>query len=118
MAAGAKASVDTRFRPVTPPSANRLFSGAAQDPAGINRKQRRAATGGGPARVRVELRVLGQVEVLAGGTEVELGHARQRYVLGALLIEANQVVSTDGLVDRIWGERPPRRARQLVSNYL
>ncbi|MFC3895847.1 BTAD domain-containing putative transcriptional regulator [Lentzea rhizosphaerae] len=68
--------------------------------------------------MRVELRVLGQVEVLVDGTEVDLGHARQRYVLGMLLIEANQVVSTDGLVDRIWGERPPRRARQLVSNYL
>lgn len=68
--------------------------------------------------MRVELRVLGQVEVLVDGTRVELGHARQRYVLAVLLLEANQVVSTDQLVDRIWGERPPRRARQLVSNYV
>ncbi|USX52237.1 BTAD domain-containing putative transcriptional regulator [Lentzea sp. HUAS12] len=68
--------------------------------------------------MRVELRVLGQVEVFVDGTRVDLGHARQRYVLATLLVEANQVVSTDQLVDRIWGERPPRRARQLVSNYL
>jgi DNA-binding SARP family transcriptional activator/tetratricopeptide (TPR) repeat protein len=66
----------------------------------------------------VELRVLGQVEVLVGGTPVDLGHARQRCVLAALLVEANQVVSTDRAVNRIWGEHPPRRARQLVSNYL
>ncbi|EMD29587.1 AfsR/SARP family transcriptional regulator [Amycolatopsis azurea] len=68
--------------------------------------------------MRVELRVLGQIEVLVNGTRVDLGHARQRYVLAVLVLEANQVISTDQLVDRIWGERPPRRARQLVSNYL
>jgi DNA-binding SARP family transcriptional activator/Tfp pilus assembly protein PilF len=66
----------------------------------------------------VELRVLGQVDVLVDGTRVDLGHARQRYVLAVLVVEANQVVSTEQLVDRIWGEHPPRRARQLVSNYL
>ena len=66
----------------------------------------------------VELRVLGQVEVLVDGERVDLGHARQRCVLAVLVVEANQVVPTDRLVDRIWGEHPPRRARQLVSNYL
>ncbi|GAA1340437.1 BTAD domain-containing putative transcriptional regulator [Catellatospora bangladeshensis] len=65
-----------------------------------------------------ELRVLGEVEVLADGARVELGHARQRCVLAALLVQANQVVATGRLVDRVWGEHPPRRARQLVSNYL
>ncbi|WP_414942655.1 BTAD domain-containing putative transcriptional regulator [Amycolatopsis sp. cmx-11-51] len=66
----------------------------------------------------VELRVLGHVEVWADGTRVDLGHARQRCVLAVLVAEANQVVATDQVVDRIWGEHPPRRARQLVSNYL
>ncbi|MBB5960627.1 DNA-binding SARP family transcriptional activator, partial [Saccharothrix tamanrassetensis] len=66
----------------------------------------------------VELRVLGQVEVLVDGTRVDLGHARQRCVLAVLVVEAGRVVATDELVDRIWGGRPPRRARQLVSNYL
>lgn len=66
----------------------------------------------------VELRVLGQVEVLVGGRPVGLGHARQRCVLAALLLDANQVVVTDRVVDRVWGESSPRRARQLVSNYL
>lgn len=66
----------------------------------------------------MELRVLGQVEVVVDGKPVDLGHARQRCVLAVLVVEANQVVPTDHLVDRIWGEHPPRRARQLVSNYL
>ncbi|MEU3622769.1 AfsR/SARP family transcriptional regulator [Amycolatopsis coloradensis] len=66
----------------------------------------------------VELQVLGQIELRADGTRVDLGHARQRCVLAVLAAEANQVVATDQMVDRIWGEHPPRRARQLVSNYL
>ncbi|MEU5696716.1 BTAD domain-containing putative transcriptional regulator [Actinosynnema sp. NPDC020468] len=66
----------------------------------------------------VELRVLGEVELLVDGSRVDLGHARQRCVLGVLLAEANQVVATDRVVDRVWGADPPRRARQLVSNYL
>ncbi|GAA3873467.1 BTAD domain-containing putative transcriptional regulator [Saccharothrix violaceirubra] len=65
-----------------------------------------------------ELRVLGQVEVLVDGTHVDLGHARQRCVLAVLAVEANRVVPTDQVVDRVWGDHPPRRARQLVSNYL
>ncbi|QFZ18389.1 AfsR/SARP family transcriptional regulator [Saccharothrix syringae] len=66
----------------------------------------------------VELRVLGEVELLVDGTRPDLGHARQRCVLAVLLVQANQVVATDQLVDWIWGERPPRRVRQLVSNYV
>ncbi|MEU4805642.1 BTAD domain-containing putative transcriptional regulator [Actinosynnema sp. NPDC023587] len=68
--------------------------------------------------MRVELRVLGEVELLVDGTRVDLGHARQRCVLAVLVAQANQVVATDQVVDRIWGGHPPSRARQLVSNYL
>ncbi|MGM1062660.1 BTAD domain-containing putative transcriptional regulator [Saccharothrix sp. Mg75] len=66
----------------------------------------------------VELRLLGQVELLVDGSRVDLGHARRRCVLAALLADANEVVTTDQVVDRVWGEQPPHRARQLVSNYL
>ncbi|MFD0202928.1 MULTISPECIES: AfsR/SARP family transcriptional regulator [Saccharothrix] len=66
----------------------------------------------------VRFQVLGHVEVRVDGAWVDLGHARQRSVLAVLAVEANQVVATDQVVDRVWGERPPRRARQLVSNYL
>ncbi|OLZ53116.1 hypothetical protein BS329_09805 [Amycolatopsis coloradensis] len=62
--------------------------------------------------------MLGQVEGWADGRRVDWRHARQRYVLAVLLVEADQPVATDQVIDRIWGEHPPRRARQLVSNYL
>ncbi len=66
----------------------------------------------------VEFRVLGDVEVGVDGQLVDLGHARQRCVLVTLLVEANHVVSTDQLVDRVWGERPPPRARETLHSYL
>ncbi|MFD2351283.1 BTAD domain-containing putative transcriptional regulator [Nonomuraea ferruginea] len=35
-----------------------------------------------------------------------------------LLIEANRVVSADQILDRVWGEAPPQRARAAVHGYL
>jgi DNA-binding SARP family transcriptional activator/tetratricopeptide (TPR) repeat protein len=73
---------------------------------------------GGDGGVLVPLRVLGEVEAWVGGERVEIGHARQRCVLAVLLIEANLVVTTEQLVDRVWAGNPPYRGRQAVSNYV
>ncbi len=62
--------------------------------------------------------VLGEAEVRLHGRPLPLGHARQRSVLVALAVEAGSVVSVDALVDRVWGERPPSRARSALSTYL
>ncbi|GAA1306451.1 AfsR/SARP family transcriptional regulator [Saccharothrix xinjiangensis] len=66
----------------------------------------------------VELRVLGQVELLVDGRPVEVGHARQRCVLAVLLVEANRVVTPEQLVERVWAGRLPHKARQVVTNYV
>ncbi len=66
----------------------------------------------------VEFGLLGDVEVRVDGHPVEVGHARQRCVLVVLLVEPNRVVSVDALVDRVWGDRAPHRARQTLYNYL
>ena len=65
-----------------------------------------------------EFLVLGEVRARIGGRLVALGHARQRCVLVALLVEANRRVPTDRLLDRVWGELPPVRARNALSGYV
>ncbi|MFC0112631.1 AfsR/SARP family transcriptional regulator [Kibdelosporangium aridum] len=66
----------------------------------------------------MEFRLLGEIEAQQGGQLVDLGHARQRCVLVTLLVEADQVVQVDQLLDRVWGERPPTRARDSLYSYL
>ncbi|MFI0799187.1 DNA-binding transcriptional activator of the SARP family [Amycolatopsis lurida] len=65
-----------------------------------------------------ELRVLGQVELRVDGRVVEVGHARQRCVLAVLLVEANRVVTMEQLLDRVWADRLPYKARAVASNYV
>ncbi|MGH3115688.1 MAG: BTAD domain-containing putative transcriptional regulator [Gaiellales bacterium] len=66
----------------------------------------------------VEYRMLGPIEVLAGERPVSLGGRVQRGLLGALLLHANQPVSTDRLVDAVWGEAAPPTAAHAVSVYV
>ncbi|MEV8443913.1 BTAD domain-containing putative transcriptional regulator [Actinosynnema sp. NPDC051121] len=66
----------------------------------------------------VEFELLGEVRARVGGVEVGLGHARQRCVLAALVVEPNRPHGLDVLVDRVWGDRPPRQARNTLYGYL
>jgi DNA-binding SARP family transcriptional activator len=55
----------------------------------------------------VDFRILGPLEVIAGGRSLPLGGAKQRALLALLLLHANEVVSTDRLLDDLWGDEPP-----------
>src|SRR4051794_1785824 len=63
----------------------------------------------------MEFRMLGPVEVRAGGSPIALGEPRQRAVLVALLVDAGRPVSVETLVDRVWGEAPPPQARRSLQ---
>lgn len=52
----------------------------------------------------LEYRMLGRLEVVRAGEPVELGAFRQRALLGLLLVHASTVVSTDRILDELWGE--------------
>jgi DNA-binding SARP family transcriptional activator len=62
----------------------------------------------------MEFRILGPLEVRDDERVLELGGAKQRAVLALLLLRANEVVALDGLIDSIWGERPPDTAAAAV----
>ena len=55
----------------------------------------------------MEFRLLGPVEAVGGdGLPIALGQ-RPRTVLALLLLDANEVVSTDRLIEGIWSEAAP-----------
>ena len=64
-------------------------------------------------------RILGPLEVLADDEEpLALGGQKQRAVLALLLLRANRVVSSDFLIDTLWGENPPRTAATSLQNSI
>jgi DNA-binding SARP family transcriptional activator/ABC-type transport system substrate-binding protein len=66
----------------------------------------------------VEFAVLGRLEVRIDGRAVPLGGPKQRALLALLLLNANEVVSRDRLIDRLWGERPPGSAQRSLDSYV
>ena len=65
-----------------------------------------------------EFRLLGPLEIVVGGNPVHLGAAKPRALLTLLLLQRNQVVSTDRLVDELWGDEPPARATKALQVYV
>src|SRR5215212_8114389 len=63
-----------------------------------------------------EFRILGPLELVDEGRQVELAGGRQRALLALLLLHANEVVSSDRLIDGLWGERPPATASKVLQN--
>jgi predicted ATPase/DNA-binding SARP family transcriptional activator len=62
--------------------------------------------------------LLGDIDVRLDEQPLDPGHARQRCVLAALLVDVNRSVSVDQLVDRVWAGAPPHRARNALAGYL
>jgi eukaryotic-like serine/threonine-protein kinase len=66
----------------------------------------------------MEFRILGPLEALDEGRVVRLGGARQRALLAVFLLHRGETLSTDRLIDELWGERPPATAAKSVQVYV
>ena len=64
----------------------------------------------------MEFRILGPLEVVDGGRPLRLGGRNQRALLAHLLLNVDEVVSTDRLIDALWAENPPRTAPTSLQN--
>jgi DNA-binding SARP family transcriptional activator/class 3 adenylate cyclase/tetratricopeptide (TPR) repeat protein len=64
---------------------------------------------------RMDFRILGPLEVLDEGREVALGGSRQRALLALLVLHANETLSTDRLIEELWGEHQPATAAKTVQ---
>lgn len=66
----------------------------------------------------LSVRLLGPVEVDRDGSPVDLGGPQQRAVLAHLALEVGRVVPVERLVDRLWGEEPPRTPLGTLQSYV
>src|SRR5438874_4705404 len=62
--------------------------------------------------------ILGVLELDDGARAVRLGARKQRVLLICLLLRGNEVVSTDELIEALWGSDPPRSASKVVQMYV
>ncbi|MEU9887165.1 BTAD domain-containing putative transcriptional regulator [Sphaerisporangium sp. NPDC051011] len=66
----------------------------------------------------MEFRLLGPVEAWHGARRLPLGGPKPRALLAALLLSPGRVVSSDRLVDILWGQEPPGSAPALIQTYV
>jgi DNA-binding SARP family transcriptional activator/ABC-type branched-subunit amino acid transport system substrate-binding protein/streptogramin lyase len=66
----------------------------------------------------MDYRILGPMEVAGRDREVVLGGGRQRSLLAVLLLHPNAVVSSERLIDELWGDSPPPTAAKTVQVYV
>jgi DNA-binding SARP family transcriptional activator len=62
--------------------------------------------------------VLGPVEVRDGDSSVPIGGGKERALLACLLLNAGEAVSSDRLIDELWGERAPPTAPKALQVYV
>jgi DNA-binding SARP family transcriptional activator len=67
------------------------------------------AQGGG----NVQFRILGPVDVVVDGEPIDLGPRKQRSLFALLLINHNRVVSSDRILDELWGEEADGKENAL-----
>ena len=66
----------------------------------------------------MDFRILGPLEALDEGRALALGGSKQRALLAVFLLHANETLSTDRLIDELWGERPPVTAAKTLQVYI
>ncbi len=66
----------------------------------------------------MDFRILGPLEVAADGEQLDLGGRKQRGLLAILLLRANEVVSTDRLIEALWEDDPPETAQKALQVYV
>src|SRR5439155_18497604 len=65
-----------------------------------------------------EFRLLGPLEAVVEGRPVQLAAAKPRALLALLLLNRNQVVSSERLIDELWGDEPPATAMKTLQVYV
>ncbi|MFJ4190141.1 BTAD domain-containing putative transcriptional regulator [Kitasatospora sp. NPDC089509] len=71
-----------------------------------------------PQEHALRFQVLGPVEAWLDGKPLSLGSPQQQAVLTTLLLHSGRPVTTQDLVDALWGDRPPTQAVAALRTYV
>ena len=63
----------------------------------------------------MDFHILGPLEALDGGEQVALEGSKLRAVLALLLLHRGEPLSSDRLIDELWGEQPPATAAKTLQ---
>ena len=66
----------------------------------------------------MDFRILGPLDVRDGDQAVALAVGRQRALLALLIVNANETVSTDRIVEELWGQESPPTAPKVIQNHV
>jgi DNA-binding SARP family transcriptional activator len=66
----------------------------------------------------MDVRLLGPVEASVDGRAVAVGAGKPRALLAMLALHAGSTVSSDRLIDGLWGDPPPATAAKLVQLHV
>ena len=66
----------------------------------------------------MDFRILGPLEVVDDGRTVALAGSKPRALLALLLLHAGETLTSDRLIDELWGERPPAAAAKTLQMHI
>jgi DNA-binding winged helix-turn-helix (wHTH) protein len=66
----------------------------------------------------VDFRILGRLEVVENGVDVAPRRAQPRVVLAMLLLHPNDVLTTDRLIEALWGDSAPPTADKALQGHV
>src|SRR5258705_9402868 len=66
----------------------------------------------------MEFRILGPAELWSAGQQHPVGAARVQGVLAILLLTPRTIVPVDLLIERLWDDRPPPKAKESLTVYI
>jgi DNA-binding SARP family transcriptional activator len=76
------------------------------------------APGAADSTRALQIELLGPVEVMVSDRRVALGGQRPRTLFAVLAVMNGRVATTDELIDEVWGDVPPARARDSLQMHV
>jgi DNA-binding SARP family transcriptional activator len=66
----------------------------------------------------MDFRILGPLQILQDGLDVAPAGSKRRALLALLLVHVNETLSSDRLIDQLWGEHPPPTAAKTLQAHV